>query len=152
MQRKIIPGVISGEQALSCLPPTASAKDAADMMRAAHVGAVMVVDHGKLVGIVTERDLVYRVLAGGLDAARTGLAQVMTANPRTLSPDDLALNAFKLMVEGRYRHLPVLRDGEVCGMVSIRDLYEAVRRTLEEELHNAEALIYGEQYGTATTV
>ena len=148
MQRKIIPGVIDGQQALCCLPPDATAREAAHMMLEAHVGAVMVVDHGRLVGIVTERDMVYRLLAVDREPTATPLSTIMTADPETLSPDDSALDAFDKMRNGRYRHLPVLRGGEVCGMVSIRDLYEAVREMLAEDLHSAETLIYGEHYGT----
>jgi CBS domain-containing protein len=150
MQRTIIPDVIDGQQALCCLAPTATALEAALMMREHHVGAVMIVDRGRLLGIVTERDLVYRLLANGGDAVSTRLAEIMTREPETLSPDDTAIVALEKMRAGRYRHLPVLRDDTVCGMVSIRDLYEAVRRGLEEELHNAESLIYGETYGLAT--
>jgi len=54
------------------------------------------------------------------------------------------------MRAGHYRHLPVVSDGEIAGIVSIRDLYESVRRSLEEVLRSAESLIYGEQYGLAT--
>lgn len=51
---------------------------------------------------------------------------------------------------GKYRHLPVVEGDELRGMVSIRDLYEWIRRTLEEDLHSAQTLIYGEQYGAAS--
>jgi signal-transduction protein with cAMP-binding, CBS, and nucleotidyltransferase domain len=150
VQRRIIPGVIDGQQALWCLPPGASACDAARLMRERRIGGVMVVERGALVGIVTERDMVTRLLAEGRDPRTTPLGEIMTADPETLRPDDTALAALEKMRAGRYRHLPVLDgDGRVCGMVSIRDLFEAVRRTLEEELHSAEALIYGDSYGVA---
>jgi len=151
MQRRIIPGVIDGQQALCCLPPSASAREAALMMRERRVGAVMIVDHGRLLGIATERDLVFRLLALDRDPAATTLAEIMTERPETLSPDDSAISALEKMRTGRYRHLPVLRGEEVCGMVSIRDLHEAVRQGLEEDLHNAETLIFGEQYGLAAS-
>lgn len=149
MQRKIIPGVINGEQALCCLAPDATAREAADLMLERRIGAVVVVDQGKLVGIVTERDLTFKVVATGADSATTRLSEIMTASPETVRPDDLALAALEKMQNGRYRHLPVMRGDELCGMVSIRDLYEALRRTLQEELDSAESLIYGEQYGGA---
>jgi signal-transduction protein with cAMP-binding, CBS, and nucleotidyltransferase domain len=150
VQRKIIPGVIDGQQALWCLPPDATACDAARLMRERRIGGVMVAERGALVGIVTERDMVTRLIADGRDPKTTRLGEIMTANPETLRPDDTALSALEKMQAGRYRHLPVLdADGRVCGMVSIRDLFEAVRRSLEEELHSAEALIYGDNYGTA---
>ena len=150
MNRKIIPGVIDGEQPLCCLPPAATADQAARLMRERRVGAIMVVEQGRLTGIVTERDLVFRLLAEQLDGLSTPLAQIMTRDPETLRPEDSALAALDKMRAGHYRHLPVVEDGEIAGIVSIRDLYETVRRSLEEELHSAESLIYGEQYGLAS--
>ncbi len=150
MQRQIIPGVIDGQQALCTLPSDATAQAAAELMAERRVGAVMVVEHGRLLGIVTERDIVFRVVAKGRTADATTLAEVMTPRPETLSPQDSAVAALEKMQAGRYRHLPVLRDDEVCGMVSIRDIYEAVRHHLQEELRGAEALIYGDQYGAST--
>ncbi len=151
MKRRIIPGVIDGEQALCCLPPEATAHEAVLMMLARRVGAVMVVEEGSLKGIVTERDMVFRLLAKERDARSTSLAEIMTPEPETLSSDDNALLALEKMRVGRYRHLPVVDAGAITGMVSIRDLYEAVRLTLEEELRSAESLIYGEQYGATAT-
>jgi CBS domain-containing protein len=149
MKRKIIPGVIDGEQALCCLAPDATAFEAATLMRERRVGAVMVVEGGRLKGIVTERDLVFRLLADGRDPRSTKLAEIMTADPETLTPHEVALAALDKMRVGRYRHLPVVDGDQIAGMVSIRDLYEVVRLSLEEDLHSAETLIYGEQYGTA---
>ncbi len=151
MKRHIIPGVIDGQQALCTLPGDATAQAAADLMAERRVGAVMVVERGRLLGIVTERDIVFRVVAKSRAADATALADVMTPNPETLSPEDTAFDALEKMQAGGYRHLPVLRDEEVCGMVSIRDIYEAVRRHLQEELRGAEALIYGDQYGASAS-
>jgi CBS domain-containing protein len=147
MQRTIIPGVIDGQQALCTLPRDATVREAAGLMAERRIGAIMVIEHGELLGIVTERDIVFRVVAKSLDPQTTPLATVMTAEPETLAPNDTAMAALEKMQAGRYRHLPVLRDGEVCGMVSIRDIYEAVRSTLQEELRGAESLIFGDQYG-----
>jgi CBS domain-containing protein len=147
MQRQIIPGVIDGQQALCTLPPDATAQAAAELMRERRVGAVMVVEGGRLCGIVTERDIVFRVVAKSLDAATTPVSAVMTADPETLTPHDTAMAALEKMQAGRYRHLPVLRGDELCGMVSVRDIYEAVRNMLQEELQSAETLIYGDRYG-----
>lgn len=147
MRRKIMPGVISGNQELSCLRPEAMAQEAAALMRERVVGAVMVVDGGRLAGIVTERDLVFRLIAEGLDASATPIGAIMTKAPETLAPGDSVLDALEKMQSGRYRHLPVVDDGRICGMVSVRDLFAAARRSLEEDLHDAESLIHGEQYG-----
>lgn len=149
MERAIIPDVIDGRQPLCCLGTAATAHEAAILMRERRVGAVMVMDDGRLVGIVTERDLVYRVIAQELDPHATALDAIMTSGPDTLAPDDTAADALEKMRLGHFRHLPVVEGRDVRGMVSIRDLYEVTRRALEAELRGAETLIYGEQYGSA---
>jgi len=151
MQRQIIPGVIDGQQALCTLPGDATAQAAAELMAERRIGAILVVEDDALLGIVTERDVVFRVIAKSRAADATLLSEVMTPQPETLSPQDTAMSALEKMQAGRYRHLPVLRDDKVCGMVSIRDIYEAVRHHLQEELRGAEALIYGDQYGASTS-
>ncbi|SNB76007.1 CBS domain-containing protein [Arboricoccus pini] len=150
MQRRIIPDVIDGQQSLCLLPPNATAYAAALLMRERRVGAVMVTVDGPLLGIVTERDLVYRLQAAGLSAQQTSLREIMTPAPETLAPDDLASVALEKMRLGHYRHLPIVDAGRIVGMVSIRDLYECTRQTLELELKSAESLIYGDQYGMAS--
>ena len=149
MHRTIIPHVIDGRQALCCLPADASAHEAAVLMRERRVGAVMIVEGGRLNGIVTERDLVYRLLAQDLPPESTKLRQIMSSNLTIISPEETEHDALDKMRSAQCRHLPVMRGDELCGMVSLRDLYESVRRTLEAELKSAEALIYGEQYGNA---
>lgn len=149
MQRVIIPDVIDGQQSLCLLPPEATARAAALLMRERRVGAVMVAVEGRLVGIVTERDLVYRLLADGRPAEQISLHQIMTPDPQTLAPDDPATDALEKMRLGHYRHLPVVDGDRILGMVSIRDLYECTRQMLERDLKSAETLIYGDQYGIA---
>ena len=113
-----------------------------------NIAAIVVVDSdGKLIGIVTERDLTRRVMAAGLDAKATTLGEVMTKNPDTLAPDDSALDALELMRVREYRHLPVVDDGKVVGMVSIRDLYAAVKGALEKDIQETEAFVFGDRYG-----
>ena len=150
MKRRIIPGVIDGQQALCSLPLAATAQAAAELMAERRVGAVMILEAGRLRGILTERDIVFRVVAKGLSAEATAVSAVMTADPETLGPDDTALLALQKMQAGGYRHLPVLRGEEVCGMVSIRDIYEAVRVMLQEDLESTEAMIFGSQYGVTS--
>ena len=81
------------------------------MMKEHEVGSVMVVDHGRLVGIFTERDALYRVMAEGRDAGTVTLADVMTAHPQTVSADKPVGHALLMMYEGGYRHVPVVKDG-----------------------------------------
>lgn len=85
-------------------------------------GSVAVVDDdGRLAGIFTGRDAVGRVLACGRDATTTRLAEVMTRDPRTLSPEQTALDALRLMWDGGFRHLPMVKNGKVVGVVSRGD-------------------------------
>ncbi len=100
-------------------------------------GAVMVVENGKLVGIFTERDALYRVVAEGHDGQILPLAKVMTRNPQTIDPDRPLVDALNLMHASGFRHVPVVEDGRPVGMVSARDalgeeledfIYELVRQ------------------------
>ncbi|UKV15066.1 CBS domain-containing protein [Thalassospiraceae bacterium SW-3-3] len=149
MDTKIVPGVVK-EQSIATLNPADSVMDAVNTMTERKIGAVIIVDNSaRLAGIFTERDLVNRVVAKGLDAASTPLEQVMTANPDTLGPDDTAMNALELMSARRYRHLPVVDGETVVGMVSIRDLFNVVKAQLEEDLREREKFIFGSDYGVA---
>ncbi len=149
MDTKIVPGVVK-EQSIAILNPADSVMDAVVMMTERKIGAVIIVDNNaKLAGIFTERDLVNRVVAKGLDAASTPLQKVMTANPDTLGPNDTAMNALELMSARRYRHLPVIDGENVVGMVSIRDLFNVVKAQLEEDLREREKFIFGSDYGVA---
>ena len=120
-------------------------------MRERRIGAVMIVEQGRLEGIVTERDLVFRLLAEQLDAAgHAAQRQIMTRDPETLRPDDSALAALDKMRAGP---LPASAGGrrwrDRRDRLDPRPL-RTVRRSLEEELRSAESLIYGEQYGLAS--
>jgi CBS domain-containing protein len=79
------------------------------------------VEGARLAGIFTERDALFRVLAEGRDAATTTLGEVMTRDPRTISPDRPFGHALHIMYEGGFRHVPVVRDERVVGVVSARD-------------------------------
>lgn len=94
---------------------------AARLMKLHRIGALLVVDDGRLAGIVTERDVLFRVVAEGRDPSATRVADVMTANPRTISPDRPFGHALHLMHEGEFRHVPVVENGRPLGMVSARD-------------------------------
>jgi CBS domain-containing protein len=143
---KIIPDVVDN-QTLYKLPPSALVREAAKTMGSNKVSAVLVTDGDRLVGIFTERDLTARVVAVGLDPDKTPLSQVMTARPDVLAPEDSPLNALELMRLRHYRHLPVVEDGRVVGMVSIRDLYAVVKKQLEHEVREREAFIFDTGYG-----
>lgn len=95
--------------------------EAAKLMKRSKVGAVMVVENGRLVGIFTERDALFRVIADGRDAQHTQLSEVMTRSPQTLHPDRSFADALHIMHTGGFRHVPVVEDGRPVGMISARD-------------------------------
>jgi CBS domain-containing protein len=117
---------------------------AARLMKEHRIGAILVVQEGRLAGIFTERDALFRVIAEGRDPAATRVAEVMTANPRTIAPDRPFGHALHLMYEGGFRHVPVVDNGRPLGVVSSRDalgpdLQQFVRE-LETRNHIGEIL------------
>ena len=147
MQRRIVPDIVD-KQDIRTLAPSDSVRTAVDLMAERHIGAVLIEDGGKLVGIFTERDLLTRVVAKGENPDATTLAEVMTRHPDCLKPGDTASDALSRMNSKGYRHLPVLDGDQLVGIVSIRDLYAAVKRELEEDVEQREAYIHGGGYGT----
>jgi CBS domain-containing protein len=116
------------------LSPSASVKEACSRMRERRAGSVLVTDgKGRLSGIFTGRDAICRVLAAGKDAAATKLAEVMTSDPITMTPDKSAIDALRLMWDGGFRHVPVVKDGKLLGVVSRGDFRGAEQDRLDEE-------------------
>jgi CBS domain-containing protein len=109
--------------------------NAAKLMASSNVGAVMVVDGESLVGIFTERDVVFRVVAPGRDPNETRIGDVMTTGPRTIGPEEPFGLALLIMHEGGFRHLPVIEDGKPIGIVSARS---AMDPELEEFVSEAQ--------------
>lgn len=148
MHRRIVPDIVSN-QSISTVQATMTVRDAAREMTAKRIGALMITDQSRLQGIFTERDVMTKVVAAGRDPDTTTLAEVMTRNPDTVRPDSLALKALEMMREAGYRHLPVVEaDGRIVGIVSIRDLYFAVKTDLEEDIQEREAFLFGSGIGT----
>ena len=120
-------------------PAKTSVSDAAQLMHKAKVGAVMVVDeHGKLTGIFTERDALFRVLATKRDPATTPLAQVMTKKPRTVGPDKPVGYALHMMYENGFRHVPVVENGRPVGIVTSRDALGPELKEFESDVERRE--------------
>lgn len=96
----------------------------AQRMAERNVGAVLVLEAGRLAGIMTERDLMRAVARGLRDDAVVG--ECMTSDPETIAPDDTIEHAAVMMIHGGYRHLPVVDGDDVVGVLSIRDLVQVV--------------------------
>ena len=102
-------------------PPETTVSHAARLMAGKNVGAIMVVENERLVGIFTERDAVFRVIAQGRDAKTTPLTDVMTTAPKTLDPGKSYGHALLLMQENGFRHVPVIENGRPIGIISSRN-------------------------------
>lgn len=104
------------------ISPEATLAEAAAMMRDARVGAILVAEHGRFVGIVSETDLVRKALAGHLDPAQAKVRAVMSSPVITIDQDRSAHDASDLMAEKGIRHLGVTEEGRIVGIVTVRDL------------------------------
>ena len=125
--------IVSGQDPL-CLESTATVRAACQQMSEKRTGSALVTDaDGDLIGIFTGRDAVRRVLAAGKSAARTTLSSVMTANPVTIEADKTALDALRLMWDCGFRHVPVIENDIVIGVVSSGDFKGDEQGRLEEE-------------------
>jgi CBS domain-containing protein len=127
------------------LTPAATIWEAACVMTKANCGSVLIIDTaGTMLGIVTERDLMTRVLAKALNPATTLVADVMTRNPHCVGPDMRVSDAVLIMIERGFRHLPVIEETRIVAIVSIRDLYRSVKDQMETDiLLLAETLLQG---------
>lgn len=140
MPKRQIKDVIAG-QTLVTATAELSVRAAARLMAEKRVGAVLVLEAGKIAGIFTERDALNKVLAGNLDPDSTTLAQVMVADPRTISQDKPLSHALWMMADGGFRHVPVIdAQGRPLGMVSARDALGEDIVNLEHEIKRMEAL------------
>jgi CBS domain-containing protein len=117
------------------VPPETLVSEAARLMAAKKAGAVLVVEGDRLVGIFTERDIVFRVVAQGLDAQATRLADVMTREPLTVEPDRPFGYALLLMHDKGFRHLPVIEGGKTIGIVSARSAMDPDLEEFVSEAH-----------------
>lgn len=118
--------------------PDTTVLRASEMMARRKVGAMLVVENDRLAGIFTERDALFRVMAKRLNPATTPLADVMTSSPVTVTPDKSFGYALVVMHDNGFRHLPVVEDGKLVGIVSARnaldpDLEEFVSESRRRE-------------------
>jgi CBS domain-containing protein len=121
MAYRDVGALIAGQDTVT-LAPAASAQEAAEAMAERRIGAIAVVEDGKLRGIFTERDLLNRVVAKGLQPREVRLEEVMTKDPVTVESDTAVVPCIEIMFNRKFRHMPVTRDGRVVGVLSCRDI------------------------------
>ena len=117
---------------LVTVPKEAPVLEVVRLMAEHHIGSVLVMQGTELIGIATERDYARKVILQGRSSAETPVAQVMSSPVVTVTPTDTAQTCMAMMTQRRIRHLPVVDEGKVVGMVSIGDLVKAV---IEDQQH-----------------
>lgn len=122
---------------MACLPPTATVRQALQLMADREIGAVLIMQGEALLGIFTERDYARKIALKGLSSADALLADVMTARLYVVGPHQTVQECMDIMTKARVRHLPVVDAGAVVGLVSIGDL---VKSQLEEQRFHIEQL------------
>jgi CBS domain-containing protein len=133
--------LIEGRSAVVTCNADASVRQAVAMLAERRIGAMPVLDRGRLVGIFSERDVIYQLSAQGPGVLDRQLREVMTSPALTVERDTSVLAALSLMTRRRIRHLPVLEGGEMIGLVSIGDLVKYRIERIESEAEAMRAYI-----------
>jgi CBS domain-containing protein len=127
--------------------PLSTVIDAVNVMNDHHVGSVLVMEAGEPVGILSERDVLVRVVAAHRDPRQTLVREVMTTRLYTTSPDEPLLTVMRLMTERRCRHVPVMDGDDLVGLISIGDITKASQRNLQQEVRELSSYISGPYLG-----
>ena len=128
---------------VATVAPSVTVAELVATLASYNVGALPVVDGGELVGIVSERDVVRQLHAAGASLLERRVSDIMTAGVTTCAPGDQVADLAKIMTAGRFRHLPVLENGALVGIVSIGDLVKARIDLLESEREQLQHYIAG---------
>ena len=123
--------------------PDQTVREAVEKMEDISAGTSVVMDGGEVVGIVSERDVFRKVLLQGKKMADVKVAEIMSTNLTTITPETSLETCMKLMTEKRIRHLPVLRDRQLCGIVSIGDVVKYLIVEKDFKIKNLETYISG---------
>ena len=127
-----------------CVRPETSVLDAIKLMAEKAVGSLLVMEEDQLKGIVTERDYARKVIIKGRSSNTTQVGEIMTAEVCTATSQDTVNDCMTTMTKRRIRHLPVVDDGAVSGMISIGDLVQAIISDQQEEIQHLEQYISGQ--------
>lgn len=133
-------GDLLGSKSVLTTRPDQSVFEVSQTLAANNIGALPVVAGDRMVGIVSERDIIGRVVAAEANPKTTAIEAIMTKNPALVEVSQTPREALKLMNQFRCRHLPVLREGKLIGMISLRDLLQEQIAAQELELQLMSAL------------
>ena len=139
---KTIGALVAGRTDLYFLTPDQTIREAARYMTERRVGAISVIEDTRLVGVLSERDIMARAVAAGLDLDRTRVADVMTRDIVVGKADDSHEDGLRKMKQAGCRHLPVIQGDRLMGMVSQRDLLEVDLTEKDEEIRWLNAYIH----------
>jgi len=123
--------------------PHDSVLRAIEVMATRHVGALLVMNQETLLGVVSERDYARKVILKNRSSHDTPVSDIMTSPAVTVSPEDTVHHCMQIMTEKRFRHLPVVKNGRVLGMLSIGDLVKAVIQEQSQHIEQLERYIAG---------
>jgi CBS domain-containing protein len=123
--------------------PETPVYEALQMMAVYDVGALMVISGAQLVGVFSERDYARKIILHGKDSRETRVSEVMTSAPVIAHPDLTVDDCLQLMTRHRFRHLPVLQEGSILGVLSIGDLVDWVIHRQDEEIEHLNHYITG---------
>jgi CBS domain-containing protein len=130
-------------RALHAVPVTVTVYEAVEAMNRHRIGAMLVMDGPKLAGIFTERDALTRVISASLDPKVTPVSQVMSANVLTIAPETTVQQVMDIFAERRCRHLPVIQNDKLVGLVSIGDVSRWVANSHRAEAESLRQYIAG---------
>ena len=119
-------------QTVHTVTPAENVSVAVGKMAQSEIGTLPVIEHGKLVGIFSERDVLIRIVDQGLDPDTTPVGDVMTPSPKSIRSSQEVREAMRLMSKGRFRHLPVVDGDALVGLISIRDAMAWMIRDQEQ--------------------
>jgi len=125
------------------IDPESTIEEAARLMKEERVGALLVMNEEWVIGVLTERDIVYRVLAVGSDITTTQVHEVMSKDVVVVKPTLTVRDAMQVVSEKRFRHLPVVSHGQLIGVVSSGDLTRRIVAEKEGVIHTLYDYIYG---------
>jgi CBS domain-containing protein len=131
-----------GSQVYS-IAPQATVYEALELMAAKNIGSLVVIEHGNVAGMFTERDYARKVILQGRSSKTTTVGELMTTDVLYVSPDDTIENCMALMTDKRLRHLPVMENSKLAGVISIGDIVRVIISDREFTIRELERYITG---------